>query len=175
MIFPRFSSAWRLLLLLPFLAACSDQRATFEIKGSAHALSLIRITNWPWDRTAKYSIVASRMPDCMRRHAMSEAALDARVEVYSPGNEAWILRQDGRMFVVETRTCEGFANLDRVPEGGLGTLMGTFEMRKDTLMFVAAPKVEAPPPPPAADPAAPAPQAAEPAASVVPSPARAAK
>lgn len=143
------------LLLLPFLVACSDQRAVFEIKGSANALTLIQVTSFPWEKTAKYSIVAARMPDCMRRHPMSTAGLDARVEVYSPGNEAWILKQDGRMFVVETRTCEGFAGLDKVPEGGLGPLMGTFEMRKDTLVFVAAPKVEPLP----ADAAAPAPAA----------------
>jgi len=141
------------LLLLPFLAACSDQRAAFEINGSsANALTLIRVTGFPWEKTAKYSIVAARMPDCMRRHPMSSAGLDARVEVYSPGNEAWILKQDGRMFVVETRTCEGFASLDKVPEGGMGPLMGSFEMRKDTLVFVAAPKVE-PPPQPVAVPA----------------------
>jgi hypothetical protein len=128
-----------LLLVLPFLFACSDLRATFEIKGSAHSLSLIRITSFPWDKTAKYAIVASRMPDCMRRHPMPEAGLNARVEVYSPGNDAWIIKQDGRMFVVETRTCEGFAKLDKVPEDGMGPLMGAFEMRKDTLMFIAAP------------------------------------
>lgn len=143
------------LLLVPVLAACSDQRAVFEINGSANALTLIRVTSFPWEKTAKYSIVAARMPDCMRRHPMSTAGRDARVEVYSPGNEAWILKQDNRLFVVETRTCEGFASLDKVPEGGMGPLMGTFEMRKDTLVFVAAPKVE--PPPPAV--AAPAPAA----------------
>ena len=141
--------------LLPFLAACSDSRATFEIKGSAHSLSLIRITSYPWDKTAKYSIVASNMPDCMRRHAMSEAPLDAKVEVYSPGNNAWIVKQGNQMFVTETRTCEGFAKLDKVPESGLGTLMGVFEMRADTMVFTAAPKA-APPPAPAAEPAAPA-------------------
>ena len=139
------------LLLLPVLAACSDLRATFEIKGSAHALSLIRVTSYPFQKTAKYSIVAARMPDCMRRHPMSEAGLGAKVEVYSPGNDAWILKQGERMFVVETRTCEGFAKLDKVPDGGMGALMGVFEMRNDNLVFTAAPKVE--PPAPAAEPA----------------------
>ena len=145
MIFPRFSPKWLALFLLPFLAACSDQRATFEIKGSAHALSLIRVTGMPWESKAKYSIVAARMPDCMRRHAMSEAGLNAKVEVYAPGNDAWILKQNKRMFVVETRTCEGFSALDTIPEGGMGPLMGTFETRKDTLVFTAAPKVETAP------------------------------
>ncbi|MFZ4539122.1 hypothetical protein [Propionivibrio sp.] len=150
MISPRFSpgsaSAWLALLLLPFLAACSDQRVSFEIKGSAHALTLIRVTGLPWEKTAKYSIVAARMPDCMRRHAMSEAGLNAKVEVYSPGNDAWILKQNGSMFVVETRTCEGFAKLDNIPEGGMGPLMGVYEMRNDVLVFTAAPRVAPPPP-----------------------------
>ena len=136
------------LLLLPFLAACTDLRATYEIKGSAHALTLIRVTGFPWEKTAKYSIVAARMPDCMRRHPMSETGLGAKVEVYSPGNDAWILKQNASMYVVETRTCEGFAKLDKVPDSGMGALVGMFEMRKDVLVFVAAPKpppsVEAP-------------------------------
>lgn len=141
------------LLLLPLLAACSDTRATFEIKGGAHSLSLIRITGMPWEKTAKYAVVASRMPDCMRRHAMPDGGLNARVEVYSPGNDAWILKQNGRMYVVETRTCEGFAKLDAVPESGLGALAGTFEVRGDVLVFTPAPK--APPLAPPADSAAP--------------------
>lgn len=141
------------LILLPLLAACSDQRASFEVKGSAHALTLIRVTGMPWDKTAKYTIVAARMPDCMRRHPMPDAGLDAKVEVYSPGNDAWILKQDGRMYVVETRSCEGFAALDKAPESGVGPLAGSFEMRNDTLVFTAAPKVEPPPQPATAEPA----------------------
>jgi hypothetical protein len=133
------------LLLLPLLAACTDDRATFEIEGGAHSLSLIRITNAPWAKMAAYSVVASRTPDCARRHAMLDAGLRARVEVFSPGNDAWILRQGRRMYVLETRTCEGFARLDAEPEGGLGPLMGTFETRGDNLVFVAAPKAETAP------------------------------
>ena len=128
------------LLLLPFLVACTDLRATYEIKGSAHALTLIRETSFPWVKKAKYAIVAARMPDCMRRHPMSEAGMNAKVEVYSPGNDAWILKQNGSMYVTETRTCEGFAKLDKVPDEGMGALLGTFEMRNDNLVFVAAPK-----------------------------------
>ncbi len=140
-----FSVRFLPFLLLPFLGGCTDLRATFEIRGSAHALSLIRITGMPWEKTAKYSIVAARMPDCMRRHTMSEAGLNTRVEVFAPGNDAWILRQNGSMYVVETRTCEGFARLDAVPEGGLGPLMGSFEMRGNALVFSAAPKADTAP------------------------------
>ena len=136
---PKMALRWVPLLFLPFLVACSDQGATFEIKGSAHSLSLTRTTTFPWDKTAHYAIVASHMPDCMRKHALPDAALDAKVDVFSPGNDAWIIRQSGRMFVTETRTCEGFASLDKVPEGGLGVLTGSFEMRGSKLIFTAAP------------------------------------
>ena len=136
------------LFLLPLLSACSDERATVQIQGSAHSLSLIRVTTFPWEKTARYSIVASRMPDCMRRHPMAEAALDAKVDVYSPGNNAWILKQGKQMYVVETRTCEGFAKLDKAPDDGMGVLLGGFEMRQGTLVFVAAPKLDPAPAPP---------------------------
>ena len=135
------------LLLIPLLVACTDQRVRYEINGRDHALTLVRVTTFPWEKTAEYAIIAARMPDCMRRHSMLDAGLNAKVDVYSPGNEAWILRQEDRLYVVETRTCEGFAKLDKVPDDGLGVLMGSFEMRKDALVFTAAPK---PQPAPAA-------------------------
>ena len=138
------------LLLIPLLVACTDQRVRYEINGRDHALTLVRVTTFPWEKTAEYAIIAARMPDCMRRHALGKAALKARVEVYSPGNDAWILRQGKQMYVVETRTCEGFAKLDKEPDSGLGVPMGAFEMRGSELVFTPAVKAE---PPPAAAPA----------------------
>ena len=131
-------------LLFPVLVACSDQRASFQIQSSDHALSLIREQRFFWEKAAQYTIVAARMPDCMRRHKMGPAALNAKFEVFSPGNDAWILRQGSRMYVVETRTCEGFAKLDAEPEGGMGALAGSFEVRNDVLQFIAAAKPDTP-------------------------------
>lgn len=148
------------LLVLPLLAACSDQRATFEIQDRDRSLSLIRVTQWPWDSKAQYAIVASRMPDCMRRHALPDAGLDSPVEIFAPGNDAWIVRQEGRMYVTETRTCEGFAPLAKAPDGGLGPLAGTFRLRSGTLVFEPAPKPVAPPAPPPPPPPAPAAESA---------------
>ena len=147
MMLSRFSSAALALIVVPLLAACSDQRASYEIKGSANSLSLIRVTGMPWEKTAEYAIVAARLPDCMRRHAMGKAPLNAKVEIYSPGNDAWIVKLGRQMYVTETRTCEGFAKLDKAPDEGLGPLMGTFEMRAETLVFTAAPPQPAAPAP----------------------------
>ena len=145
MMLSRFSSVALALVVVPLLAACSDQRASYEIKGSANSLSLIRVTGMPWEKTAEYSLVAARLPDCMRRHALGKAPLDAKVEIYSPGNDAWIVKLGSRMYVTETRSCEGFAKLDKAPDEGLGPLMGTFEIRAETLVFTGAPAQPAAP------------------------------
>lgn len=127
------------LFLLPFLTACSDERAAFQIDGSNHALTLIRQQNFFWEKRAEYTLVAARMPDCMRRHKLGTAALNSQVEVFSPGNNAWIIRQGKRVFVVETRTCEGFADLKEMPEGGYGAPAGVFQLERGKMVFVAAP------------------------------------
>ena len=131
-------------LLLPMLVSCSDDRASFQIETSDHALTLIREQRFFWSKNGMYFIVAAHMPDCMRRHKMAWGSLSAKTEVYSPGNDAWILKQGSRMFVVETRTCEGFAKLDAEPESGLGPLLGVFQNKNGVLTFVAEPKIEAP-------------------------------
>jgi len=134
------------LLLLPLLSACSDQRATFEIDSDGkHSLTLIRLHDLPWEKTAKYAVVATHMPTCMRRHSVGIGSALGKTEVYAPGNDAWILKQGKRMYVVETRTCEGFAKLDNEPEDGMGPLQGAFVMRDGTLVFVAAKKGDAAP------------------------------
>ena len=130
------------LLCLPLLVACSDERVSFHIDGKEKALTLIRITT-PWSKTAKYAIVAARMPDCMRRHPLPSGSLRTKVEVFSPGNDAWIIRQNGRLFVTETRECNGFSPLDKDYKEDFGPLMGTFEMKAEKLVFTPAPKVDA--------------------------------
>ena len=131
-----------LTLLLPWLIACSDQRAALELESPQHTLTLVRVQNFFWEKTARYTVVAARMPDCMRRHDLGQGGADSKVEVYSPGNSAWILKQGKRLFAVETRSCEGFARLEEEPEGGLGPLLGTFQMRNGVLTVVAAGKGE---------------------------------
>jgi hypothetical protein len=131
------------LLLLPLLAACSDDRVSYEIDGPQHTLTLIRQQQFPWDRKASYEVVAMRMPECMRRHKMDVAGMEVPVEVFSPGNNAWILRQGRRLYVLETRSCEGFARLEREPEDGLGRQLGTFRSSAGVFAFVPAPAAPA--------------------------------
>ena len=76
---------------------------------------------------------------------MPKAPLNAKVEIFSPGNNAWIIRQNRRLYVTETRECEGFAPLDKNYSENLGEHVGTFEMRGETLVFTPAPKPTAAP------------------------------
>lgn len=138
------------LLALPLLVACSDERATFPIDGNTqHALTVIRQQQTPWARKGDYVLVAMRMPECMRRHKMETAGLETPIEVFSPGNNAWILRQGRRMYVVETRSCEGFARLEGEPEGGFGQRVGTFRSVDGEFSFVPETPAPAPSPSPA--------------------------
>ena len=132
------------LLLLPLLVACSDQRATFEIKGGAHSLSLIRVTGMPWASQAKYTIVASRMPDCQRRHKLEPAAISPnfKVEVFMTGPNSFLLEQGRNLYAVETQTCQKFAKLDEAPKEGKGELVGVFREEGGKLVFVAAQPVK---------------------------------
>lgn len=131
-------------LLLLLLSACSDQRATFEIDNDGkHSLTLIRLHGLPWEKTAKYAVVATHMPGCMRKHSVGIGSALGKTDVYAPGNDAWILKQGKRMYVVETRTCEGFAKLENEPEDGMGPLRGAFVMRNGTLTFIPAKKDDA--------------------------------
>ena len=131
------------MLLLPLLVACSDLRGAFFIDCSQNSFRLIRVKYFFWKKTAAYSVVAARMPECMRRHDIGSGSANTRIEVYAPGNDAWILKQGKRMVVVETRTCQGFARLDEEPADGMGPLQGSFQMRGGSLTFVAAAKGDA--------------------------------
>lgn len=130
------------LALLPFVGGCINDAASLQIEGREHALTLVREQKWFWDNTVQLYVVAARLPECQRRHALTPAsASQATVEVFMPGPNTYVLRQGARLYLVETRTCEGFQKLDAEPPGGLGVRIGTFRESGDRLRFVA----EAPP------------------------------
>jgi hypothetical protein len=96
--------------LLPLLLALFGSARGFRDRGLAPAFAdADPRPEFLLGQDRRYSIVAARMPDCQRRHEIGAGGADSRVEVYAPGNDAWILKQGKRMYVVETRSCEGFA------------------------------------------------------------------
>lgn len=125
------------LLALPLLSACVNDGATYEIDNTReHGLSLIREQPYFWDSKVNLYLVVSRMPACMRRHSMGSVSDRTKVEVYQVPSGAFIIKAGKKMFATETQTCESFAKMDGEPPEGMGTLIGTFRVKKGVLTFV---------------------------------------
>jgi hypothetical protein len=135
----RLRNLLSLLLVAPFLAACVNDSATYEIDNTReHALSLIREQPYFWDSKVNLYLVVSRLPACMRRHSIGQGTEKTKVEIYQLPSGVIIVRADRHMFATESRTCEGFSKLDAEPPDGMGKLKGTFRVRKGELGFFKA-------------------------------------
>lgn len=129
------------------LAGCINDGAALPIDGKEHSISLVREQKWLWDKRVELYVVASRMPDCQRRHKLRPAAIAGlSVEVFAIDEFNYLLRQNGRIYRLETQTCEGFQALDKAPDGGLGTPLGSFRDEAGDFRFVEAPRPAAPKP-----------------------------
>jgi len=125
------------LLAAPLLTACINDAATYEIDNTReHALMLIREQPYFWDSKVELIMVVSRMPSCLRRHSMGPATAATKVEIYQVPSGAFIVKAGKRMFATETQTCESFAKMTEEPADGMGTLIGSFQVKKDVLVFV---------------------------------------
>lgn len=138
------------LALLPFLAGCVNDAASFQIEGKDNALTLIREQRWFWKPEVDLSVTASRLPDCQRRHQMGIAPIEASVEVWQTGPGTFLLKRGKLVYLAETQTCEGFqkVDVDQLP-GGMGNKLGVFQVQGGKLSFVPAPPPPAPAPAPA--------------------------
>ena len=124
------------LLFAPLLTACVNDGASYEISGAEHSLSLIREQPLFWDKTVKLSLAVARMPDCLRRHSIGPGTANTKVEIYRVPSGAFIVRAGKRMYATETQTCEGWAKMDGEPDDVEITLIGTFRVKNDKLVFV---------------------------------------
>jgi len=136
-----------LFLALFVLLACTNDGASYTTDHGRQIVTVIRENNFFWDKRAQFFVVIARTPDCQRRHALRIANLKTHVELWQPGENTFILRIGMNMYVVENRTCEGFAPMEAEPPGGLGRHLGTFGESKGVFIF--APQEAAAEEPPA--------------------------
>jgi hypothetical protein len=138
----------RKILLLPMcalLAACVDDSASYYINGADHSLSVRRQQKYFWDDSVTLALVASRWPDCVRRHRLALVPARAvNLELFGATDQRWNLRQGTRIWQAETATCNGMTVLDRPPEGGLGQRLGVFKVQDKKLVYQADPSAPAP-------------------------------
>lgn len=96
-----------LLLLTPLLlAGCVNQSASYAIDSNDHALTVIVTQDYFWSKQASLHLVASRLPDCQRQFDLGKTPLqDLNIELFSTGDESFLLRSGDAMWQVETQGC----------------------------------------------------------------------
>jgi hypothetical protein len=95
-----------LLLLPPLLAGCVNESASYVIAGNDHSLTLVVTQDYFWSKQAGLRLIASRLPDCQRQLDLGKAPLaDLNVELFSTGEDQFLLRADDEMWQVQTRDC----------------------------------------------------------------------
>jgi hypothetical protein len=97
-----------LLLLTPLLllAGCVNESASYTIDGSDHALTVIVTQDYFWSKQVGLHVIASRLPDCQRQFDLGKTPLsDLNVELFSTGEDTFLLRSGDDMWQLETRGC----------------------------------------------------------------------
>lgn len=123
------------------LSACTNDSATYFIDNEPqHNITLMREQHAFWSKKIDLSIVVSRMPHCTRVHPLGYGVNSSKVELYQVPSGAYIVKLGQHLFVTETETCEGWAEITDLdkngePPGGMGVLQGTFREKKGSLIF----------------------------------------
>lgn len=95
------------LLLLPLLlAGCINESASYAVGDHDHALTVLVTQDYFWSKQAGVRLVASRLPDCQRQFDLGKAPLaDLNIELFSTGDNTFLLRSGDEMWQVETGGC----------------------------------------------------------------------
>jgi hypothetical protein len=96
-----------LILATPLLlAGCVNETASYAIDSSDHALTVVVTQDYFWSKQAGLRLIASRLPDCQRQLDLGKTPMaDLNVELFSTGDNSFLLRSGEEMWQVDTQTC----------------------------------------------------------------------
>ena len=98
-----------LLLLTPLLllAGCVNESASYTIDSNDHALTVVVTQDYFWSKQVALRVIASRLPDCQRQFDLGRTPLAGlNVELFSTGDDSFLLRSGDEMWQVDTRDCK---------------------------------------------------------------------
>ena len=122
------------------LAGCVNDAASYLIDGADNSLTIRREQSYFWKSDVDVSLVATRMPDCQRLHALASAAKDAmKVELFSAGENLWNVRLGEQLWQISTQNCNDMTELQYDPKADMGQAIGSFVVRDGKLVFDPAP------------------------------------
>lgn len=95
------------LLLAPLLAGCVNDTASYTVNNDRDHAVIVRITqDYFWSKQVALSVLAARLPDCQRRFDFGKTDLaDLNIELFSTGDETYLLRAGDAMWQIETNNC----------------------------------------------------------------------
>jgi hypothetical protein len=95
-----------LLSMLPALSGCVNESASYQIDSNNQALTVVVTQDYFWSKQVRMQVIASRMPDCQRQFDLGKTSLaDLNVELFSTGEETFLLRSGDEMWQLETQNC----------------------------------------------------------------------
>jgi hypothetical protein len=116
-----------LLVCSLFFAGCIDDSASYQIGGSDHALTLIRMQPYFWQEDIEVSMVVTRLPECQRRHPLDRGGLGgASIELYETDAQKFLLREGKQWYSIESENCS-LEGVDAPKSDAQGALKGKFE------------------------------------------------
>jgi len=96
-------------VLLPvlLLSGCVNDAASYTVNNDRDHAVVVRVTqDYFWSKQASLSVLASRLPDCQRRFDFGKTSLaDLNIELFSTGEETYLLRAGDAMWQIETGSC----------------------------------------------------------------------
>src|SRR5438874_1014640 len=102
----RFTKLLLTPLLPILLSGCVNESASYQIDSNDHALTVIVTQDYFWSKQVNLRVTASHLPDCQRQFDLGKTALaDLNVELFSTGEETFLLRSGEDMWQVETLNC----------------------------------------------------------------------
>lgn len=130
---------WMLLIpLVPFLAGCFQDTASYSLGARDHAITLVRSQTWPWASTVDVSVIAMRMPECNGGGNIQGVPEGASYVLYRAPDEypepIFMLQVEKRVFAVSTQSCR-LQEFKQAPDS-LGQKLGAFMVKDGKFRFV---------------------------------------
>ena len=119
------------------LYGCANDSASFLIDGREHAVTLLRLQPYFWNKKTELDLIVARFPDCQRRHKLKPAMDgDIRAELFETGPGAFVLKRGSEWYVMETTSC-GLQEAAAPTQTGARPV-GVFDASSGRLKFVIA-------------------------------------
>jgi hypothetical protein len=132
------------LLILPLLAACHQDAASYLLPEKHHAITVMRNQQWFWQDEMVVNVVVSRLPECEGSGKIERVAVDDKFFLYQAPPEyaepIYILRTgkkgSKRAYAISTQSCR-FETFKDMPDD-VGVRLGVFKEVEGVFQFVPA-------------------------------------